>query len=146
MREREIAIAEFWKRIASVTGVIKTARNPSDNPSASDFPAIQFFELDDTITGKGRRGGYPIYTRTLIVTAEAFIPGTSESAATKELGDFVQEMKKKIYAGGNNLNKTCSEITEIGCTRVLRPPVGKNSIGIGVIFEIKYIENISTIM
>lgn len=146
MREREILIAEFWKRIASVTGVVKTARNPSDNPSTDDFPAIQFFELDDKVMQSGRRGGYPIYQRTLMLTVEAFIAATSESASSKELGAFVQEAKKKIYAGGNNLNKTCNEITELGCTRVLRPPVGKNSVGIGIIFEIKYIENITTIM
>lgn len=146
MREREILIAEFWRRIASVTGVVKTARNPGDIPNVDDFPAIQFFELDDTIVSSGRRGGYPIYSRKLILTTEAFIPATSESASSKELGVFVQEIKKKIYAGGNNLNKTCSEITELGCTRVLRPPVGENSIGIGLIFDVRYVENISTIM
>ena len=146
MRERELLIAEFWRRIASVTGVAKTARNPGDNPSSDDFPAIQFFELNDEITGKGRRGGYPIYSRTLMLTVEAFLTATSEPASSKELGVFVTEIKKKIYAGGNNLNKTCTEITELGCTRVLRPPVGKNSVGIGLIFEVKYIENISTII
>ena len=146
MREREILIAEFWRRIASVTGVVKTARNPGDNPTTDDFPAIQFFELDDTITGKGRRGGYPVYNRNLMLTVEAFLAATSEAAPSKELGAFVQEIKKKIYSGGNNLNKTCSEITELGCTRVLRPPVGENSVGIGLIFEVKYTENISTIM
>lgn len=146
MREREIFITEFWRRVALVSGVVKTARNPGDNPSTDDFPAIQFFELDDTIEAQGRRGGYPIYTRKLILAVEFFIVATSEASASKELSAFVQEGKKKIYQGGNNLGKTCNEIVEAGCTRVLRPPVGKNAVGIGVVFEVNYTENIATIM
>ena len=146
MLERESAIAELWRRMASVPGVNYTTRNPKAPPSIDDMPTINIFELEDEVIGKGTRGGYPIYKRSLPIVLEVFIVGSSESAATKELGLFLQEMRKKLYEGGVNLGRKCAEISETTQTRVLRPPTGEHTVGIGLSFDMIYIEDISKLM
>ena len=89
-----------------------------------------------------QRGGYPAYIRRLEVVIDSYIPGTTEESATKELGLFIQEVKKKIYQGGVTLGGKCKSIKEIESSRVLRPPVGENSIGLGLAFNILYVEEI----
>jgi len=145
VQERELIIAELWERLANVTGVVYTARNPKKPPSAESLPAIQFFELGDLVEEASSRGGYPAYRRRVTVVIECFIAGSSESAATKELGAFVQEMKKKVYEGGATLGRRCS-ISERDASRILRPPAGSHVAGVGIAFEIRYVENISTLI
>ena len=146
MFEREIAIAELWNRMASVSGVKYTTRNPKAPPSIDDMPTINIFELDDEVVSKSMRGGYPIYKRRLQIILEAFIVGSSESASTKELGLFLRKMRKKLYEGGVNLGGKCAEISETTQTRVLRPPTGEHTVGIGLSFDMIYIEEISKLM
>lgn len=143
MHNRETIIGEFWKRLSSVSGVNRTTRNPAAPPALSDFPIIQFFELDDVITKMSNRGGYPIYTRKLTVVIEPYTTASEESLASKELGTFVENIKTALYVGGDNLGKKCSLIVETGSSRTFRPPVGENSIGMQIQFEILYIEDIS---
>lgn len=143
MHDKEVLIGELWKRLSSVATVNRTARNPAAPPVVGDFPVIQFFELDDTITKISNRGGYPIYTRKLNLVIEPYITASEEALSSKELGVFIKEIKKKIYEGGDNLAKKCSLIIETGSSRTLRPPVGENSIGAQLQFEILYIEDIS---
>lgn len=145
MLEREGVIAELWSRLATVTGVTYTARNPKAEPSADNFSAIQFFELQDVVESETKRGGYPAYRRMLKVAVEGFISASAEGAATKEIGLFAIEIKKKVYAGGVTLGGRC-KISESETSRIMRPPTGEHSIGIGIIFEIRYTENIASIM
>ena len=145
MLEREAIIAELWRRIDAVNGVVFTARNPASPPSKDDFPAIQFFELDDLVTDSSMRGGYPVYRRELDVAIEFFVAGTIEVASSKELGQFVQAGKTKLYEGGPTLGRRW-EFKETTASRVLRPPVGKHSAGIGIVIVIKYIEDVSRLM
>lgn len=144
MLERERILAELWSRMSEVTGVAYTARNPKAPPNTDDLPAIQFFEFDDEVEEASSRGGYPSYKRTFDLILEVFIAGSSESSSSKELGAFVQEVKKKLYAGGPTLGKTCS-FKESKSTRVLRPPAGENVAGIGIKLEIRYVEDIAAL-
>ena len=145
MREREVTIAKLWSRMSEVPGVSFTARNPVAPPSIENLPAIQFFELGDGVVRMTRRGGYPVYVRELTVVVEPFIKASTEAASSKELGEFVQEVKKKIYEGGVTLGGTCSELEEVDCSRILRPPVGEHVTGIGIALKITYIENIAAL-
>ncbi len=43
MLERERMMQELWRRLASVEGVVYTARNPKAEPGVKNLPAIQFF-------------------------------------------------------------------------------------------------------
>ena len=73
---------------------------------------------------------------------EPFIAGSTENAASKELGMFVKEMKKKIYLGGPTLGKRCV-ISESEASRIHRPPAGDNSAGVGIALIITYTEEIA---
>lgn len=145
MRERDIVMTELWKRVTAVEGVKYTSRNPSVIPSNVDMPVIQLFELGDVVKKIDSRGQIPYYTRELTVAVEAFISATDEKTATQELVTFINKIKKAIYAGGPTLNKTCQYIRETEMSRVLRPQVGALIVGIGLIFSILYIEDISKI-
>jgi len=141
MLERELILRELWKRMSQVTGVQYTARNPKAHPSIEDLPAIQFFELNDKVTGSSSRGGYPIYKRELSLAIEIVVNSANEAASSKELGEFAQETKKKLYEGGTTLGGRNCQIAETDATRVMRPPVGENSAMIGFGLEIVYIED-----
>lgn len=145
MLEREFIIQALWERLSNVTGVNRTARNPVNPPSEEDMPCINFFELEDPVQDKTYRGGkkYPAYKRALRVLLEPFVLGSSEPAASKELGAFVQETKKSLYAGGNTLGMKGVEMTEVGTGQVLRPPKVEKVAGIGITIEIRYVETIA---
>lgn len=144
MLERELIIQELWRRLAAVPGVAYTARNPKAEPSVDNMPCIQFFELDDKPEKHDHRGAtaYPAYRRTFQVVVEAFVKGSSDAAASKELGEFMQAVKKSLYTGGNVLHPN-SFFLETEMSRMLRPPVGDNVIGVGIVLTIQYVEDIS---
>lgn len=144
MREREELMGELWSRCSTVTGVVKTARNPSAPPSVSDLNYIALHELGDRVVQKKMRGGLPVYLRELIVVLEIVIAGTSDGAATQEMSLFIRGVKQKVYAGGVNLSGKCSELEEIDASPIIRPPIGSNVIAEGLAFKIRYTEDIST--
>jgi len=141
MLERELIVRELWKRMSQVDGVQYTARNPKATPDTNDLPCIQFFELNDKVIGTSSRGGYPIYKRVLSVAIELIVNSEKEAACSKELGEFSQATKKKLYEGGVTLGGRNCEIKETDATRVMRPPVGENSAMIGFGLDITYIED-----
>ena len=141
MLERELILRELWKRMSQVDGVKYTARNPKAPPSTGDLPAIQFFELPDTVESASSRGGYPIYKRKMAIAIELIISAEHEGASSKVLGEFANEVKKKLYAGGVKLGGRNCQIQETDASRVLRPPIGDNVSMIGINLEIIYIED-----
>lgn len=143
MLERELLIQELWRRLADVEGVAYTARNPKAEPSVSDMPCIQFFELDDEPKKSSSRGVSQslAYRREFKVIIEAFVKGTTDAKASQELGAFMIKMKRSLYTGGNVLTQN-TEFLESAMSRMLRPPVGDNVIGVGITLTIQYIEDI----
>jgi len=142
MLEREQIIQELWRRIAGVSGVKFTARNPSVPPSSENVPSIEFFELPDNVTDTTTRGGVPVMKRKLQVAIEVFIAGSKDSAASKELMAFVKTVKAALYAGGPTFGGLCSW-KEVEASRVMRPETGANLAGIGIVIEIMYVEDAS---
>lgn len=145
MFEREVIMEEIAYRMSNVTGVSFTARNPKTPPNADDLPAILIFEFPDEVESRGSMGGHPIYKRRFKVVIECYLTASSEGAASTELGEFVEQIKKQIYTGGVNLNRKAAEIYESECSRVLRPPIGDNTVGLGLVFEVRYIEDIANL-
>jgi hypothetical protein len=145
MLEREEIIAALWQRMASVSGVQRTARNPVNPPTETDLPCINIFELSDEVTDAKSRGGSrsPAYKRELRVVVEPFVLGDSEPQATQKLGLFVIELKKKLYEGGNTLGLSGVEVLEEEMSQVYRPPNTEKIAGIGITLKIKYVEDIS---
>lgn len=133
MFERELIIAEWWKRCANTVGVKFTARNPKDPPNDENMPCILFFEGEDIVEQISSRGasGFPTFRRRLQLITSLFMIGDSEASSTKEMGLWVQAFKKSLYADGTNLGGRlgCS-IEETSMGRVVRPPVGAAYIGV----------------
>lgn len=142
MSEREDIVSELWLRLSAVEGVAFTARNPKVEPNVDNMPCIQFWEMEDVVEGSTQRGGYPSYKRALRVVVESFVKSQSDAAASQDLNAFISEVKAQIYREPAALGGLCN-ITEIESSRMLRPPVGENIIGQGIVFEFRYIETIS---
>jgi hypothetical protein len=141
MLKRESIAQEFWKRIAGVTDVVYTSRNPKAPPGEDNLPASQFFEFEDKVVEVGKRGDTLVYKRRWTIVLEMFTKSTAEAASSKELMDFVEDTRLAIYDGGPSLGGLC-ELHEVDSSRVLRPPAGENIAGIGISFEINYVEEI----
>ena len=146
MLKRETIIRELWSRFADVDGVEFTARNSKSPPGEADFPCILFFELGDDIFDRSKRGATqkPSFKRKLTLVVETYVIGASEEASSYEVMDFVEKIKKKLYVDGNSLGGLC-EINEIGSGRMLRPPMGGPVAGLGLSFEIIYIEDVGSL-
>ena len=145
MLERELIFGALWDRMASVSGVVRTARNPVNPPNVDDLPCINMFEMQDKVVSVQKRGASrpPAYIRELTMIIETFVLGTSEPQATQELGAFVTELKKKLYEGGTTLGLSGVEIEEVGMTPVLRPPGVEKVAGVGLSLKVTYIEDVS---
>jgi len=144
MDEREVILKELWRRLAAVSGGgVYTTRNAKAEPKETDFPAIQFFELEDTVLPDlpHSRGGKPAFKRKLRVAIESYISATTEGAANKELYAFIKLVKTAIYQGDGKMGLKIA-IVEVASTRVLRPPVGGNAIGLGLFFDFIYVEDV----
>lgn len=146
--ERDEIVVRLWKRVASVTGVKSSARNPVNPPKDAELPRINIFELDDVVTSVAERGAtqYPAYKRDFKVLVETFIKASSEQAGPKELALFVKEMKKKLYEGGATLGLKGVSFAESATGEVLRPPDLDLAIGIGIVFTVKYVEDVAKII
>lgn len=143
MIERETWAQALWSRLAGVEGMVYTARNPKAQPTFDRIPFAQFFELEDNVEATSSRGGWPVFKRRSRIVVEIFIAGTTEGSATQELGTFVRKVKRAIFNGGVNLGGACAEIREIAQSQVLRPQDGKPTIGIGLVYDVLYIEDTS---
>ena len=144
MIERENIIRELWKRLAGVSGVNYTARTPAAPPSAIDLPAIQFFELSDSVTDATRRGNYVANKRKLTVVVETAITATTEASATNELIAFMDLIKAAIFDGDQTLGKKCL-IQEEETSQIFRPTIGENAIGVAMVFSIHYVEDVNNL-
>jgi hypothetical protein len=144
--KRETIIRELWSRFADVEDIEFTARNPKAPPGEADFPCILFFELGDDVFDRSKRGATqkPSFKRKLIVVVETYVKASTEEASSAEMMDMIEKIKKKLYVDGNSLGGLC-EINETGSSRVLRPPMGGPVAGLGLSFEITYIEDVGAL-
>lgn len=144
MIKRENIISEFWERLYNVSGVTRVVRNPTTPVDLSSLPSINILEREDIVTDWTLRGNMPKYKRRLELAVEAFINGTSEGAATKELMDFVNDIKRAIFADGSSLGGLC-EVRERECSDVAIGAGGEHIRAIGLVFDILYVEDVADI-
>jgi hypothetical protein len=148
MLEREIIVSTLQERMAAVTGVQSTARNPTNPPNATDLPRINVFEMSDRVESASLRGGTkrPEYKRRMEVILEAFIQADTEEGATQDLGLFVRELKKSLYSDGVKLGLRCvTELGEVETSQILRPPAVERVVGVGITLKIRYVETIDAL-
>lgn len=145
--EREEIITRLWSRMASVTGVKSTARNPSNPPKESELPRINIFEGDDVVVKESSRGASqkPHYNRDWTVVLETFIRATSEKAGSKELSAFMSLVKSRLYDGGITLGLRNVSVQEKSSTGLLRAPDLDLVMGIGLVLSVRYVEDCATL-
>jgi len=141
--QREKIMMEIERRLLLVPGVGFVTRNPESPPDQSNFPAVQIFELDDEVEEQTMRGGKPCLKRKLQVAIEMYISASSQGARNAELNEFLSLVRRELYRTKQNFGGFASSWKEISMSRILVPPVGDNSIGVGVAIEILYLEDIS---
>jgi hypothetical protein len=141
--KRENIVEEFERRMNLVTGVNYVARNPVQPPAADNVPAIMIYELTDDVEEIDMRGGsqYPNFRRSLTVVTESFVAVSEAGAASKEVMAFILEQKKALYEGGATLGGKCTSVVEVQASQILRPEMGENIAGMGLVFELRYIED-----
>ena len=98
-------------------------------------------EMIDNVQKAQNRGGSPVYMREIQVVVESFVKGSTDALCTKELMAFVQEVKSKVYGAPRGLGKLAHDIFEVQYSRVLRPPSGDHIVGMGIVFNIVYVED-----
>lgn len=139
--ERETILQELWRRIDGVSGVVRVVRNPEGPSDLNDHPAVHIIELGDLVTDRGARGGRPIYKRKLTLAVEVFVAGTSEGAASQELLTLVSDIKSAIFSDGVSMGENC-EVAELDSSRIEVIPGGDHIRGIGIGYQIAYIEQV----
>lgn len=141
--KREYLIQELWSRLAAVSGVQSTARNPKEPPKEGEFPRINLFDLEEEVD---EAQAFRSQKLTFSLLTEHFIEATSEHSGSKELMAFTDLVVDAMYQTGLRLAKAghIGVITERRRSRVLRPPTGGPVFGLGIWWEIRYVEDLPT--
>ena len=147
MLKREQIILEFWKRVASVSGMTYTARNPVASPNVDDLPIGNIFDFPAKAvkTAGSSRTGIPIIGFDMSVILEVYMAGTTEYSSTNEFFTFYTEVLKAIYVDGASLGDLKCHIMLNEMTRIFRPPIGGNTVGIGTVFTVSYFEDFNNL-
>jgi len=147
MLKREEVILEFWKRVAATAGMQYTARNPVAQPSVDDMPVGNIFDFPAKVTKiiGGSRTSIPIVQFEMTVVLEIFTVGTTEYESTNEFFTFYTEVLKSIFTDGASLGSLNCSIAIQEMTRIFRPPIGSNTVGMGTVFSVKFFEDFNNL-
>ena len=145
MLKRESLINEFWARVASATGIIRTARNPVAKPDPSDMPLANLFDFQSKVlkTAGGGKTSLPTLSFETAVHTEVFVAGTSDEEATNELMTVLTAVLASIFSDGSSLWGIDCMVKISEFTRVFRPTVGNFVAAIGVTCYIYYNEDLN---
>jgi len=141
--KREYLVQELWSRLAAISGVQTTARNPKQPPKEGEFPRINIFDLEESVD---EAQAFRSQKLSFSLLVEFFVEASSEQAGTKELMAFADSVVGAMYQTGLKLARQghLGVIVEQKRSRVLRPPVGGPVFGLGIWFEIRYVEDLPT--
>lgn len=154
MSKRDNAIIEVLRRLNLIRtandfdfNVLMIQRNPDEEPSAETMPSISLFEFPDLTKTKGKRGASlpPIYEREVTFVLELWYKSLTEGATTRDIMKFLNYVRTVIFSDGVTLGKLVSNIDEEELTRVYRPGIGNNIVGIGAVYKLQYVEDFSTL-
>lgn len=119
-------------------------RNPEDEPSVEDMPMTNVFEFPEINLGEAKRRGAslpPIYTKELTVVMEHWYVSASRGQTTKDVYTYLSSARKTMFSDGITLGRLCSNVEETEVSRIYRPPIGNNVVGIGQVLNFRYIED-----
>jgi len=121
-------------------------RNPEEEPTPEAMPCTNLFEMQDAVTEERSRGTRPpLYLRELTIILESWYKSVSTGVASKDILTFLKHMRTAIFSDGVTLGGLSLGISETEVSRIFRPPIGNNVVGIGMVLRIKYLEDFSNL-
>ena len=152
--KRDIAIIEILKRINSIKiangfsfDISLIQRNPDEEPSGDYMPSVSVFEFPDVTISKNKRGASipPVYQREMTVVLELWYRSSSEGETTRDIMTFLEYARYVLFNDGVTLNRKVNNIDEAETTRIYRPGLGNNIVGVGMVLTVEYLEDFGTI-
>lgn len=152
MGRQEIA-QEIEKRLWAITTadgysvtMASVLRNPGTVPSV--FPQVNIFEGEDlveekilgNVIGGGVQGPY---IRKWVMTIEFWkeLVAEEEDGSSDDAIKMANGVKYALFNDGSTLGGLCDEIVEVGLSPVIRPPIGRRAVGMGLDVEITYTDD-----
>jgi len=152
---RDSIISEVMSRlyqIKTTNGYAFTVKyvfqNPEDEPLVDAMPCINLFEFPEvTLEGTKNRGASspPIYTKEFKIVLESWYSSATRANTSKDITTFLKYNRKVLFSDGINLGRLCALLEESEVSRVYRPPIGNNVVGIGQVLTIRYVEDFNAL-
>ena len=122
-------------------------RNPDEEPSPEQMPAINIFEMPDITTGGQQRkaSDLPVYERQFTVALELWYKSVNPGIVSKDIMTFLKASRQVIFSDGVTLGGLVSMVLEEETSRVFRPDIKNNVVGIGQVLQFTYIEDFSNL-
>ena len=150
--QRDNIVVEIMRRVLTVTtgngydfSVQSVIRNPENEPSPDRMPLTQLFEFPEITLTESSRGAsvMPIYKKEFQVVLEHWYQSATRGVTTKDITKYLKYSRQAIFSDGITLGKLCSLIEESEVSRVYRPQIGNNVVGIGQVLKIVFVEDFS---
>jgi hypothetical protein len=154
MMQRDEIVVEVQKRLNGITtanghpfDIAYVFRNPEEEPSVNRMPCINIFEFPDITVDEKQRGGSlkPIYKKEFQVVLEMWYVSASAGETSRDIMTFLKSVREVIFEGGITLGGKAKYVKEEEVSRVYRPGIGNNVVGIGQVLSFQYIEDFDTL-
>lgn len=123
-------------------------QNPEDEPLVETMPCVNLFEFPEiTLEQTKNRGASqpPIYTKEFKIVIESWYASASRGNTSKDITTFLKHNRQVLFGDGITLSRLCNLLEESEVSRVYRPAIGNNVVGIGQVLTIRYIEDFNAL-
>lgn len=122
-------------------------RNPEDDPNPDLMACTHLFEFPEVTIEKTQSRGAkdkPAYKKEMRVVMEHWYKSASKGATTRDINTYLKAARKILFIDGQTLGRLASFVMEDEVSRVYRPSIGNNVVGIGQVLLLQYIEDFAT--
>lgn len=141
MLKREAIATELWKRLSTVSGVVRVERNPENPPTADDMPCILLFDLPDIVTSESKGRKHPRYQKEFQIVVELFTKAASSEESSRAIITLLELTLKALFDEPVNLGGL-GNLSLDRSTRLVTVNAANHIKAIGLSFKVKYAEDI----
>lgn len=147
---RNEVVVEIIRRLNFITTAngydfdfILASRNPENEPSPDRMPMTHIFEFPELTVESSKRGASvpPVYKKQFMVVLEHWYHSTNRGSTTPDILKFLRYARKVLFQDGTTLGGVCREVEETELSRIYRPPIGNNVVGVGQVLRVTYVED-----
>ena len=152
--QRDLIVVEIQRRLNLITianghdfDINLVYRNPEGEPSPNIMPMSNIFEFPSFTTEPSRRGGsqMPEYRQDFQVVLEHWYKSTSLGACSRDIMNYLKSAREVVFSDGQRLGGLAQAVVESEVSRVYRPPIGSNAVGIGQVLNILFVEDFNNL-